>query len=188
MVFDLTTILTGVLIFLARVVDVSLGTMRTISIVNGRTKTAFFLGFIEVGIWLSVISTVINKVTSQPLLGVFYAFGFATGNAAGIMLEKRLAMGHMVLRVITAVHGKEMSSQLRELGFSVTTFQGEGMLGPVTELYIVCNRKDCRQIINVIQDIEPEVFFVTEPAGVLRKKREPTMQPATGWRAVLKKK
>jgi hypothetical protein len=107
--FDLATILLGIVIFLARVTDVSMGTMRTISIVQGRTRIAFLLGFIEVSMWLVIISTVIHRITQQPVLGVFYALGFSTGNVVGIILEKRLAFGHIILRIISTKSGKEIA-------------------------------------------------------------------------------
>ena len=89
---DLTTIITGILLFFARVVDVSMGTIRTISIVHGRTKMAFFLGFLEIGMWLAVISAVVSKIYERPILGIFYALGFSTGSVVGILIEKKLAL------------------------------------------------------------------------------------------------
>src|SRR3970040_1187149 len=118
--------LLGILVFLARIVDVSVGTLRTISIVQGRTKVAFFLAFIETSVWLLVLSAVLPKVIESPLLGLFYAFGFATGNVVEILVEKRLAMGYTNFRIITSQYAKEITSSLREKGFAVTNFEGEG--------------------------------------------------------------
>jgi uncharacterized protein YebE (UPF0316 family) len=134
--FDYPTILLGVVIFLARVTDVSMGTMRTISIVQGRTKIAFLLGFVEVSMWLVIISTVIHRISEQPILGVFYALGFSTGNVVGIILEKRIAFGHIILRIINTESGKEMkpscpltsrntlaySGHNKDLSFSLSLF------------------------------------------------------------------
>ena len=128
----------GVLVFLARVIDVSVGTLRTISIIQGRTKIAFFLAFFEASVWLLVLSAVLPLVLNSPLLGVFYAFGFATGNVVGIMVEKRLAMGYANFRIITMQYAREISQALREKGFAVTTFEGEGKDGKVTEVYARC--------------------------------------------------
>jgi uncharacterized protein YebE (UPF0316 family) len=126
--FDAVTILIGVVVFLARVADVSMGTMRTISIVQGRTKIAFILGFFEVSMWLVVISAVVNQILSKPILGVFYALGFSTGNVVGIIIERRLAFGHMALRIITQAKAKQMTEEIRSAGYAVTTFQGEGLI------------------------------------------------------------
>jgi uncharacterized protein YebE (UPF0316 family) len=185
---DFGTIVVGIAIFLARIIDVSMGTMRTISIVQGRTRTAFLLGFVEVSMWLVVISTVVNKIYGKPVLGIFYALGFSTGNVVGIMLERRIAFGHIVLRIISSLNGRKMTDEIRARGYKVTTFQGEGMSGPVTELYVVCRRRDLRDIIPAIKAIEPDAFYITEQAGSVSKVLCPSMQPPTGWRATFKKK
>lgn len=187
-VLDTGTLLTGIVIFCARVADVSLGTIRTISIVHGRMKEAFVLGFAEVTIWLVVISTVVQRIASEPLLGIFYALGFSTGSVAGILLEKRLAAGHAVLRIVTVEKGLLMADVIRERGFGVTTFSGEGKFGPVTELYVVCRRKDLWQLITLVREIEPEAFYITEYAGSVSKILRPVSQSPTGWRAILKRK
>lgn len=185
---DGLTLLTGLGIFLARVVDVSLGTVRTISIVQGRTRTAFILGFLEISLWLVVISTVVTKIMDRPILGVFYALGFSTGNVVGIKLERWMAFGYVVLRIISPKAGLEMAERVRGAGFPVTTFHGEGKSGPVIELYIVCRRRDLKAIIALVTELEPEAFYITEPAGTVSKVYRPFMPPLTGWRAILKKK
>ena len=180
--------LLGVFVFLARIVDVSVGTLRTISIIQGRTKVAFFLAFIETSVWLLVLSAVLPKVMHSPLLGLFYAFGFATGNVVGILVEKRLAMGYTNFRVITTKFAREITNSLREKGFAVTNFEGEGKEGKVTEIYIVSDRKNLPVLIKAVKEIEPDAFYIAEQAGIVSKIRRPTMVPATGWRAVQKKK
>ncbi len=184
---DAATLLTGGVIFLARVMDVSVGTMRTISTVQGQTKTAFVLGLFEISIWLVVISTVISKITEQPALGAFYALGYSTGNVVGIKLEKWLAFGHTVLNVFST-SGRRMAEELRRAGFPVTTFQGEGKTGPVTELYVACRRRDLKAILAIVTSIDPQAFYITEQAGTVSKICRPFMPRPTGWRAVLKMK
>lgn len=180
--------LLGILIFLARVVDVSVGTLRTISIVQGRTKIAFFLAFIETSVWLLVLSAVLPQVMHTPILGIFYAFGFATGNVVGIMAEKRIAMGYTNFRVITTKFAREITNSLREKGFAVTTFEGEGKDGKVTEIYVASERKNLSTLVRIVKEIEPDAFYIAEQAGYMSKIRRPTMVPATGWRGVQKKK
>ena len=186
--FDAVTILIGVVVFLARVADVSMGTMRTISIVQGRTKIAFILGFFEVSMWLVVISAVVNQIVSKPILGVFYALGFSTGNVVGIIIERRLAFGHMALRIITQAKAKQMTEEIRSAGYAVTTFQGEGLLGPVTMLYVVCRRKDLNHVIGIARKIEPDAFYTTEQECSVSKVYRSCAQQEMPWPAVLKKK
>jgi uncharacterized protein YebE (UPF0316 family) len=185
---DWITVGTGVLIFLARVADVSLGTIRTISVVHGRTKVAFFLGLIEVSLWLAVITTVLREISARPVLGVFYAFGFSTGAVVGIMIEQRIAFGHTILRIISSLHADALTETIREAGYAVTTFVGEGKTGPVKELFVVSKRKNLPRLLSIAKRIEPDAFYMTEQVGVVSRLYRPTMQAATGWRAVIKKK
>ncbi|HLD45286.1 MAG TPA: DUF5698 domain-containing protein, partial [bacterium] len=133
---DFTTMLhvlfLGLIVFGARVIDVSLGTLRTINIIYGRAKIAFILGFLETFVWVYVIATILKYIAQYPVLGVFYALGFATGNVVGVAIEKKLAFGYMLLRVIAMESADTMASSLRDEGYRVTTFAGEGRDGPVT--------------------------------------------------------
>lgn len=181
-------IITGLLVFAARVADVSLGTIRTISIIQGRTLLAFFLGFIEISIWLGVISAVISRVQENPVFAVFYALGFATGNVVGITIERRLAMGSIVIKIMARESASELANRIRSLGFGVTEFQGTGMTGTVTELYIVCARKEFRGIMREVGLIDPDVFFVTEPVGTLGSGRIPSTMAPSRWKGIFKKK
>ena len=194
MAIDLTfflqpaNLLYALLVFSARVMDVSMGTLRTIAIVHGRTTMAFWLGFFESAIWLVVVANVVQSVMQQPLLGIVYALGFATGNLVGIKLERKIAIGNLILRVICRTNSEKLAEQIREEGFGVTTFSGMGKSGPVTELYIVCRRRYLKKILKIVDSLDPTAFYVTEQAGSVRNIYRPIMQPATGWRAIIKKK
>lgn len=186
--FETSVLMTGVLIFFARICDVSIGTVRTIVTVQGRTLIAFCLAVFEIIIWILVASTVIGQVKDQPILVIFYAFGYATGNVVGIKVEERLAFGLTILRVICRDSAMAIASKLRDASQPVTIFQGEGMRGPVWELYIACRRKDLKWIIDEIQKIDDQAFFVVEQAKSMNKILRPVTTPLGGWRAVNKRK
>jgi uncharacterized protein YebE (UPF0316 family) len=186
--FDLSTLMTGALIFLARICDVSLGTVRTIITVQGRGVLAFFLAIFEILIWITVISTVVQKVATQPILALFYALGFATGNLVGIAVERKIALGFMILRVFTRTAGKALTGRLREMGQAVTVFKGEGMRGPVDELYIACRRRDLNRILAVVDAEDPESFYITEMARDVCRTIRPLSTECSGWRSVFKRK
>ena len=120
---DVNTLLIGFLIFVARIGDVSIGTVRTIVTVQGRSVLAFSLAIFELLIWITVAITVINKMKDQPVLALFYAFGYATGNVAGIAVERKIALGIIVLRVFTRTAGKQIADRIRKLGQPVTIFR-----------------------------------------------------------------
>lgn len=184
-----STIFLGLVVFFARVTDVTLGTVRTISIIQGRTKIAFMLGFFEVSLWLLVVAKVLQEVAQKPILTLFYALGFASGNVVGIYIERHLAFGYSVLRVICPQKGNEMAVVLRKAGYAVTTFIGEGLSGQVVMLYVVCLRKQLKEILSLVTDISPEAFYIIEPASSVSKMYRPYfMEAGTGWRATFKKK
>ncbi len=185
---DTDILLTGTVIFFARICDVSLGTIRTLVTVQGRTAVAFMLGFCEVIIWILVVSTVVNRIADSPVLIIFYALGFATGNVVGILVEQKIAFGYMVVRVISSQKGSQLTTRIREMGQAVTVFTGYGMMGPVKELYVVCRRRDMKRLLPAINEIDREAFIITEQARDVNKILKPIGVPATGWRAALKKK
>lgn len=188
---DGQTLMTGLIIFMARICDVSLGTIRTLAIVQGRTLIAFLLGFFEVLVWIAIVSTVVHRIKEAPILAFFYALGFATGNVVGILVERRLAFGLIVLRIITRDKGPAIAERLRCLGQAVTSFVGEGKLGQVNELYAVCRRRDLKWLLPVVKEEDTDAFYITEQAREASKTLQPICQPLSGWNgwsSVFKKK
>jgi uncharacterized protein YebE (UPF0316 family) len=186
--FDASILFTGVLIFLARICDVSLGTIRTIVTVQGRTTIAFVLAVFEISLWVLVAGTVLNHVREQPLWVAFYAFGYATGNVVGIMVERRLAFGLIILKVLTRDHCNDLTTTLRAKGQPVTVFVGEGMKGPISELYIACRRKDLKWILPEVKRIDDKAFYVIEQARDMSRILKPVFTPLGGWRSRSKRK
>lgn len=159
---DPAVLLTGVAIFIARIFDVSVGTVRTIVTVQGRTVIAFFLAVFEVTIWITVVSAVISQVKDTPILIIFYSLGYATGNVVGIIVEKRLAFGMIILKVFSLKCGQELADAFRATGQPVTVFTGEGKNGPVLELYLACRRKDLKWMIPKVHEMDKDAFYVVE--------------------------
>lgn len=185
---DFNVIVTGIVIFFARIVDVSVGTIRILSIVQGRIKTAFFLGFMEVSIWLWVISSVMEKIKESPVIAVFYALGYASGNVAGIKIEQWLSMGNGLLRIICFSKGREIIEKIKSIGYRVIVFNGMENDRPVMEIEIPCRRSEIEILVKLAREFEPDLYFVTESIGLEPKKKLPVMIPATGWRAIFKRK
>ena len=181
-------LLTGLFVFFARICDVSIGTVRTIMTVQGKTVISFVLALFEISIWVLVASTVINQLKEKPILIVFYAFGYATGNVVGILVERKLAFGIIILKVLTRTAGTEITDFLRKNGQAVTVFIGEGMKGPVSELYIACRRRDLKWILPEVKKRDEHVFYIIENARDVSKILKPISTPLGGWRSSFKKK
>src|SRR5512139_2116447 len=134
------------LVFCARVLDVSLGTLRIIFISRGRRKFAPLLGFFEVLIWIVVVSQVIQNLHS-PLAFIAYAAGFATGNYVGMWIEDKLAIGTLIVRVIVPQEASQLMARLHDAGYGVTSIDARGSTGQVTLIYTVVKRKDLYDVM-----------------------------------------
>jgi uncharacterized protein YebE (UPF0316 family) len=157
---DRSTLLSCLLIFLARVGDVSLGTLRVVMVTQGRRGRASVLGFFEVLIWVSAVSAVLQNLR-QPLFAVSYALGFATGNYVGLTVERWAALGRQVVRIFSR-NGHEMAETLREKGFRVTLFEAQGRDGSVAMLYTETERRLVPTVVEVARGIDPRCYYVVD--------------------------
>lgn len=180
--------LLALLIFCVRMIDVSLGTLRTICVVQGRMTLSVALGFFEVLIWIAALSQVIIGVSDSPILMVAYAGGFAVGNAVGIGLERLLALGTVVVRIISPEGNHDVVDALRSKGFRATVFEGEGVEGPVDLIYVRCNRRKVTALLKVVKSLRPNVFYTVEPVQEHSERMAEALPHATGWRSVFKMK
>ncbi|MCG8569160.1 MAG: DUF2179 domain-containing protein [Spirochaetes bacterium] len=149
------------LIALARTVDVSIGTVRIIFVSRGMEKIAAFLGFFEIIIWLIAITQVMNNLTNVACY-IGYGFGFAMGNVIGITIEKKLALGMQIFRIITSNQLETLQMALRDEGYGVTTVDAHGAKTPVKIIYTVCKRKDSPHIMNLINTLDPQCFVTVQ--------------------------
>ncbi len=122
------------LIVITRVLDVSFGTLRIIYLAQRRKIIVPILGFVEVLIWLIVISQVMQNLTN-PVYYIAYALGFVIGNYIGISLEEMLAIGNLMVRVVTRIDDTRLITTLRNHNYKVTIVDAEGLMGPVKILF-----------------------------------------------------
>ena len=149
------------LIFCARLIDVSLGTLRIVFISKGDKVTAPILGFLEVLIWLVAIGQVMQNLNNVASY-LAWAGGFAVGNYIGLRIEERLAIGQVVIRVITSKSADALMYKLRELGFRVTCVDAVGNKGKVNLLFLVVRRKDIEMVADIIRENNPKAFYSIE--------------------------
>jgi uncharacterized protein YebE (UPF0316 family) len=150
-----------ILIFTARVIDVSLGTLRIIFTARGHRYLAPLLGFIEVFIWIVVVSQITSRANNL-ISYLAYAAGFAAGNYVGLWIESRLAMGTLVVRAILAQGGAQVAAMLHEANYGVTTVAGQGANGPVQLIYTVIQRKNLNEVLSMIHNANPKAFLTIE--------------------------
>ncbi|MFZ6027598.1 MAG: DUF2179 domain-containing protein [Chloroflexota bacterium] len=150
-----------VIVFLARVVDVTIGTLRIIFTSRGRRGVAPLLGGIEVFVWIIATSQIMKQAhTLTAFLG--YAAGFAVGNYVGMFIEDKLAMGTVVIRTILAKSAPAVIEALKTAGYGVTCVDGQGATGPVQLIYTVVKRKDVPEVTALIHTGAPRAFLTIE--------------------------
>jgi uncharacterized protein YebE (UPF0316 family) len=150
-----------ILIFLARVCDVSLGTLRTILMITGHRALSVVLGVAEVTIWILAVGGVM-KYLSHPLAVVAFAAGFGAGVLVGMLLEEKLALGYRMVRVISNVADVDVSSMLRAEGYRVTRVDGSGMWGSVEIAFTVIRRKQLSHVRKLMKEHAPLAFLSVE--------------------------
>ncbi|MBC8586768.1 DUF2179 domain-containing protein [Paratissierella segnis] len=147
------------LIFLARVADVTLATIRTLMVVQGRKTQAAIIGFFESGIYVVALGKVVNGL-DNPLNLLAYCLGFATGNYVGITIENMIALGNLSAQIILKTSDNtELINALRENGFGVTIIEGKGIEGPKDVIYVALNRKDLKKLKKIVYDINKDAFI-----------------------------
>ncbi len=149
------------LIFLARVCDVSLGTLRIIFISKGKKNIAPFLGFFEVLIWIIAVSRIMQNLDNY-LNYIAYAAGFATGNYVGMLIEERLAMGIQMIRVFTNEKGQDLVQSLNSRGFGATSVQAQGAKEKVHLIYTIVQRNEMEDVLTIIEGFNPKAFYTIE--------------------------
>ncbi len=149
------------LIFSARILDVSLGTIRIVFVSRGIKYLAPLVGFFEVFIWLIAVAQIFNNLTN-PVYYVAYAGGFAAGTYAGMFLETKLSIGTEIVRIITQKEGELLLSVLNNKGYIVTSADGQGARGPVKIIYVVSERKRVREVIRTVKKYNPSAFYTIE--------------------------
>ena len=159
-----------ILIFVARVTDVSIGTIRIISISRGVRVLAAVLGFFEVLIWLIAITQIMRNLTNVANY-VAYAAGFGMGNFVGISIENKLALGSMIVRVITQKDATELVNFLSSHRYGVTTVDAYGSKGPVKIIYIITKRKETQKVINIIKKFNSQAFYIIEDVRFVAERR-----------------
>jgi len=176
-----------VFIFCARIVDVSIGTLRTICMVRGATWLAPALGFFEVLIWITAISGVLTHLDRWYNI-VAYAAGFATGNAVGMLLEQALAFGLQAIRLISRYRSAAVAEGLRLAGYGVTEVAARGRSGEISLCFVVVPRRETRTVLDVACGIDPDVVCTIEDVRASNAHTYRGVVPPTGWRAILKRK
>ncbi len=149
------------LIFLARICDVTIGTIRIVMISKGQKMWAPILGFFEILIWLLAISRIFENLDNWTCyLG--YALGYATGNYFGLKLEEKLAMGIVKIQIITRKEAAKLIENLKMAGYGITHHEAQGSTEVVSIIYSVIKRNEIPKVEEIVKATNPKAFYSVE--------------------------
>jgi len=150
-----------ILIFCARICDVTLGTIRVIFISKGIKYLAPIIGFFEVIIWLLAIGQVMNNLTNFVAY-IAYGAGFALGTFIGMLIEEKISIGLVSVRIITKEDPAELLQYIRARNYGVTSIDGEGSTGRVKMVFTIIKRQDLSHVVGIIKKFHPNAFYSVE--------------------------
>ena len=159
----MTLFLSALLIFILRLIDQSLTTIRAL-VVTKKPVLGAFIGLVESAIWILAVSQVIKDI-NDPVLIAAYAFGFAGGTLLGIQLEKFIGIGSAVVRVFSTSKSANISKPLREKGFMVTDIKAKGRDGSVTISWCIVPRRKLSKVLSIIRSVNPDAYVTTDLAN-----------------------
>jgi len=172
-----TWIVIPLLIFVARVVDVTLGTMRIVFISRELKYLAPIVGFFEVIIWLVAIRQIMQNLNNVACY-IAYGAGFALGTLIGIHIEHKMAIGSSIIRIITKKDATELIKNLRSEGYGTTSIDAEGSEGKVHVIYMTIRRQDFENIAQIIREFNPNAFYTMEDVRLVSKGIFPMKKPS----------
>ena len=150
----------SLIIFVARIVDVSLGTIRVNMIIRRKKFLAAIIGFFEVGIFISIIVRIIQQVNS--IYGIIaYAAGFAVGTVIGIIISEKLSRDLISTNIISKNHSDEIKEILKEEGYGITCYSGKGINGEVEIINVVCSQLNAKRMDKLVHNADPGAFMAS---------------------------
>ncbi|HKM00953.1 MAG: DUF2179 domain-containing protein [Tissierellia bacterium] len=149
------------IIFFAKIIEVSISTIRVVFIGKGERAKGAILGFVEIMIWLVVVSSVLNNITEDPIKMLIYAAAFSLGNYLGVTIESKIAVGLASIQVVVnEKSGDILADILREQGYGVTIIEGKGKNESIKNLlFIQLKRKKIPEAVKLVKQHNPEAYI-----------------------------
>lgn len=169
------------LIFVSRIIDVTIGTVRIVMVSKGQKNWAPFLGFFEVLIWLIAISKIFQNLDNWVSY-VTYAAGFATGNYIGLIIEEKLAVGIVKIQIITRKRSDQLIENLKNAGYGVTHQEAQGGNEKVGIIYSILKRTDIQKVEEIVNSTNPNAFYSIEDVKFVNKGVFPIKTVTKRWR------
>jgi len=176
-----TYVVLPLLIFMARIIDVTIGTIRIVMISKGAKKWAPFLGFVEIFIWLLAMTKIFQNLDNW-LCYFAYAGGFAAGNYIGLIIEEKLAVGIVKIQIITRKNADKLIENLKEAGYGITYHAAQGSNDFVSIIYSIIKRHEIGKVEKIIKTTNPQAFYSIEDVKTVSHMVYPIKPASRRWR------
>lgn len=160
-------ILGAFLIMLMRITDVTIGTFRTLLVVQSKKYFAALAGFFEVLIWIFAMRYIVQHMDNTINL-IAYSMGFGLGNLLGITLEEKIALGFVQVNIMSLYATDKIADALRSAKFGVTILPAEGASGGLAVLVAIIRRRDLKSLLKIVEKIDNKSFITTQFARPYR--------------------
>lgn len=147
-------------IFFARLIDVSLGTFRTINTVKGRDLIAALIGLVEITVWFLIVKEALNTDNNSFWIVVAYALGFSVGTYIGGKISKIFIKSNLEVQVILSNKDDETVNKIRENGYGVTAIEVKGTKNTKYMLYIQIRNKSLESLKTLVRRLDNKAFIV----------------------------
>lgn len=176
------TLLLAMFIFLAEMCVVTISTVRVIFLSRGRKRLASLLGAVEITIWLFAIGQIMQHLSDAACYAAF-AGGFTAGNFLGVLIEQKLALGSVAVRIVTDTDAHALTERLRASKYAVTRMEGQGAAGPVQIILAVIKRRELANVVSIITRFDPRACYsVSDLHSVAEGHFADTGCPSSIWR------
>lgn len=173
-----TWVILPFLIFLARVMDVSLDTIRIIFISKDLKYLAPIIGFFEISIWLLAMREIMQNL-NNPACFVGYALGYSSGVFVGMYIENRISIGRVIIRIITRKEADELVDFLKKAGYGITAIDATGATGAVKVIFSIVERQDVESFVQIIKTFNPNAFYSIEDVRFVSENVFPFRMPVS---------
>jgi len=156
------------LILFAKIIEVSVSTLRIIFIGKGYRKPGAMLALVEILLWIYIASSVINGIAESPLKGIYYSIGFAVGVYLGSIIEDRIGVGKILVQaIVMKEEAKNVTNALRDAGYAVTSINAYGKYKEREVLMIFANRKNKMNIVKLINETDDDALVVANDVSMI---------------------
>ena len=156
------------IILVAKIIEVSVSTLRIILIGKGYRKPGAILALVEILIWVFIASSVINGIKETPLKGIYYSIGFAVGVYLGSIIESKIGVGRILIQsIVMKEEAQDVLNALRDAGHAVTSVEASGKFKERMVILIFAERKNRNNIIHIINETDEDALIVTNDVSMV---------------------